>query len=50
MAYASNLRDVKTGQNNLWTGPTQPCVPKNFAQITEKADITTTGLKTENTV
>lgn len=35
ISYASNLCNVKTGQNNLWTGPKATSCPKElFAKIT----------------
>lgn len=53
MSYTSNLGMLKTGQNNLWTGPRSTfCLKELFAKIRKQLTtrLMTIGLKINNIV
>lgn len=50
LSDSSNLWNVKTGQNNLWTGLQATLCPKPLFAKTKQQIIVTIGLKTNNTV
>lgn len=50
LSDSSKLWNVKTGQNNLWTGLQATLCPKPLFAKTKQQIIMTIGLKTNNTV